>query len=154
VTVRYLNAVVPRQRLLLLHAWATSDASGQVRAGSTWHEVLALLSWVDDGEVVQCPQIVVGGELVSLIDALTEQWPAMSETRLVVADWRPKHDGRSLQRFGPPLMERCVQRERERLGRLRQSRKPPGGPGGPNGHGKPPGMPEGGPEKRDDFPAS
>jgi hypothetical protein len=112
--IRCLTVSVPRERMVLLHAWADSTDDGTISQGYGCHEVLGIETMLRNGQVDRVPQIVLDGLLVNADEAMARYWPASSGWAVFVAHWPRDCDEKMLGDQAQVLVDHASDLERQR----------------------------------------
>lgn len=114
-----LTAFVPRERLMLCHAWAMPNDHA-IQSGTDWYEVLAIEIDARGDATWRTPLILFGGQVVNVEDARRCHWPESSLYEVYLTTWPRDCDERHLSEYGARLEEEAVRREE-----VRQKECPP-----------------------------
>jgi hypothetical protein len=111
---RLIGVMVPRERLMLVHAWAETQDDGRTDSGIGWYEVVGVEVCQTGAGIVRAAQILVGGMLVSSEEALARYWPRSSVCEIFLAHWPRDCDECQLASEGARLERLAVSVEKGR----------------------------------------
>lgn len=117
--IRSLCVSVPKERIVLLHAWADSNDDGSISQSYGCYEVVGIETMIRKGHVERVPQIVLDGLLVNADEAMARYWPVSSGWAIFVAHWPRDCDERMLGDQAQVLVDHAAGMERERQQRSR-----------------------------------